>query len=99
MGRGIIVNTVKTSMKRRCISLPILLILVFCDCMCIALRAAVQAFRREEELQFYRSSKRRRERFDQVCDLHNHALDFSDKIKFLSDFKCSIYKISKQLQK
>lgn len=65
MGRGIIVNTVKTSMKRRCISLPILLILVFCDCMCIALRAAVQAFRREEELQFYRSSKRRRERFDQ----------------------------------
>ena len=26
----------------------------------------MQAFRREEELQFYRSSKRRRERFDQV---------------------------------
>ncbi|CAK7339983.1 unnamed protein product, partial [Dovyalis caffra] len=31
----------------------------------LSLRAAVQAFRREEELQFYRSSKRRRERFDQ----------------------------------
>ncbi|KAJ0103463.1 hypothetical protein Patl1_06763 [Pistacia atlantica] len=30
-----------------------------------ALRAAVQAFRREEELQYYRSCKRRRERFDQ----------------------------------
>ncbi|KAB1217583.1 U-box domain-containing protein 62 [Morella rubra] len=38
----------------------------------LSLRAAVQAFRREEELQFYRSSKRRRERFDQdkggFCD-------------------------------
>ncbi|XP_024026030.1 U-box domain-containing protein 62 isoform X2 [Morus notabilis] len=36
----------------------------------LSLRAAVQAFRREEELQFHRSSKRRRERFDQdkgVC--------------------------------
>ncbi|PON34952.1 hypothetical protein PanWU01x14_340100 [Parasponia andersonii] len=32
---------------------------------CAALRDAVQAFRREEELQFHRSSKRRRERFDQ----------------------------------
>lgn len=32
-----------------------------------ALRAALQAFRREEELQFNRSSKRKRERFDQVC--------------------------------
>ncbi|KAF4349765.1 hypothetical protein G4B88_029513 [Cannabis sativa] len=31
----------------------------------LSLRAAVQAFRREEELQFHRSSKRRRERFDQ----------------------------------
>ncbi|CAL9008342.1 PREDICTED: U-box domain-containing protein 62-like isoform X1 [Prunus mume] len=31
----------------------------------LSLRAAVLAFRREEELQFYRSSKRRRERFDQ----------------------------------
>lgn len=31
----------------------------------LSLRAAVQAFRREEELQFYRSPKRRRERFDQ----------------------------------
>ncbi|XP_065872775.1 U-box domain-containing protein 62 [Euphorbia lathyris] len=31
----------------------------------LSLRAAVQAFRREEELQFYRVSKRRRERFDQ----------------------------------
>ncbi|XP_042968906.1 U-box domain-containing protein 63-like isoform X3 [Carya illinoinensis] len=31
----------------------------------LSLRAAVQAFRREEELQFYRSSKRRRERSDQ----------------------------------
>ncbi|KAK9913862.1 hypothetical protein M0R45_037667 [Rubus argutus] len=31
----------------------------------LSLRAAVQAFRREEELQFYRSSKRKRERFDQ----------------------------------
>ncbi|KAF2319276.1 hypothetical protein GH714_014435 [Hevea brasiliensis] len=31
----------------------------------LSLRAAVQAFRREEELQFYRLSKRRRERFDQ----------------------------------
>ncbi|KAM1471149.1 hypothetical protein COP2_042845 [Malus domestica] len=31
----------------------------------LSLRAAVQAFQREEELQFYRSSKRRRERFDQ----------------------------------
>ncbi|XP_015877575.2 U-box domain-containing protein 62 [Ziziphus jujuba] len=31
----------------------------------LSLRAAVQAFRREEELQFYRSSKRRKERFDQ----------------------------------
>ncbi|MBA0571586.1 hypothetical protein Golob_001970, partial [Gossypium lobatum] len=30
-----------------------------------ALQAAVQAFRREEELQFYRSPKRRRERFEQ----------------------------------
>ncbi|MBA0751242.1 hypothetical protein Gogos_000181, partial [Gossypium gossypioides] len=30
-----------------------------------ALRAAVQAFRHEEELQFYRSPKRRRDRFDQ----------------------------------
>ncbi|GFZ15119.1 RING/U-box superfamily protein [Actinidia rufa] len=31
----------------------------------LSLRAAVQAFRREEELQVYRSSKRRRERFEQ----------------------------------
>ncbi|KAF5752627.1 hypothetical protein HS088_TW01G00542 [Tripterygium wilfordii] len=31
----------------------------------LSLRAAVQAFRREEELQFYRSPKRRKERFDQ----------------------------------
>lgn len=31
----------------------------------LSLRYAVQAFQREEELQFYRSSKRRRERFDQ----------------------------------
>ncbi|TXG49966.1 hypothetical protein EZV62_025841 [Acer yangbiense] len=31
----------------------------------LSLRAAVQAFRREEELQYYRSCKRRRERFDQ----------------------------------
>ncbi|KAJ7959532.1 U-box domain-containing protein 62-like [Quillaja saponaria] len=31
----------------------------------LSLRAAVQAFRREEESQFYRSSKRRREKFDQ----------------------------------
>ncbi|XWS08360.1 hypothetical protein CRYUN_Cryun41cG0073100 [Craigia yunnanensis] len=31
----------------------------------LSLRAAVQAFRREEELQFYRSPKRKRERFDQ----------------------------------
>ncbi|XVF81979.1 hypothetical protein PTKIN_Ptkin16aG0006100 [Pterospermum kingtungense] len=31
----------------------------------LSLRAAVQAFRREEELLFYRSPKRRRERFDQ----------------------------------
>ncbi|WRX12839.1 U-box domain - like 7 [Theobroma cacao] len=31
----------------------------------LSLRAAVQAFRREEELQFYRSPKRRRDRFDQ----------------------------------
>ncbi|XP_062156904.1 U-box domain-containing protein 62-like isoform X2 [Alnus glutinosa] len=31
----------------------------------LSLRAAVQAFRREEELLLYRSSKRRRERFDQ----------------------------------
>ncbi|XP_009363881.2 U-box domain-containing protein 62 [Pyrus x bretschneideri] len=31
----------------------------------LSLRAAVQAFQREEELQFYRSTKRRRERFDQ----------------------------------
>ncbi|RYQ84658.1 hypothetical protein Ahy_B10g104116 isoform A [Arachis hypogaea] len=31
----------------------------------LSLRAAVQAYRREEESQFYRSSKRRRERFDQ----------------------------------
>ncbi|XP_050209510.1 U-box domain-containing protein 62-like [Mercurialis annua] len=31
----------------------------------LSLRAAVQAFRREEELQFYRSSKRKREKFDQ----------------------------------
>ena len=31
-----------------------------------ALRIAVQAYRREEESQFYRSPKRRRERFDQV---------------------------------
>ncbi|XVF24346.1 hypothetical protein REPUB_Repub13aG0120000 [Reevesia pubescens] len=31
----------------------------------LSLRAAVQAFRREEELQFYRSPKRRRERFHQ----------------------------------
>ncbi|XP_039038261.1 U-box domain-containing protein 62-like isoform X2 [Hibiscus syriacus] len=31
----------------------------------LSLRAAVQAFRQEEELQFYRSPKRRRERFDQ----------------------------------
>ncbi|KAG7999234.1 hypothetical protein I3843_01G298300 [Carya illinoinensis] len=31
----------------------------------LSLRAAVQAFLREEELQFYRSSKRRRERLDQ----------------------------------
>ncbi|PNY10141.1 U-box domain-containing protein 62-like, partial [Trifolium pratense] len=30
-----------------------------------ALRDAVQAYRREEESQFYRSSKRKRERFDQ----------------------------------
>ncbi|XP_027190606.1 uncharacterized protein [Cicer arietinum] len=31
----------------------------------LSLRAAVQAYRREEESQFYRSSKRRKERFDQ----------------------------------
>ncbi|KAG8501864.1 hypothetical protein CXB51_004582 [Gossypium anomalum] len=31
----------------------------------LSLRAAVQAFRREEKLQFYRSPKRRRERFEQ----------------------------------
>lgn len=31
----------------------------------LSLRAAVQAYRREEETQFYRSPKRRRERFDQ----------------------------------
>ncbi|MFQ6657278.1 hypothetical protein Gotur_027022 [Gossypium turneri] len=31
----------------------------------LSLRAAVQAFRHEEELQFYRSPKRRRDRFDQ----------------------------------
>ncbi|MBA0841830.1 hypothetical protein Goarm_001690 [Gossypium armourianum] len=31
----------------------------------LSLQAAVQAFRREEELQFYRSPKRRRERFEQ----------------------------------
>ncbi|CAI8598710.1 unnamed protein product [Vicia faba] len=31
----------------------------------LSLQAAVQAYRREEESQFYRSSKRRRERFDQ----------------------------------
>ncbi|KAG5035987.1 hypothetical protein JHK87_010897 [Glycine soja] len=31
----------------------------------LSLRIAVQAYRREEESQFYRSSKRRRERFDQ----------------------------------
>ncbi|KAK4277722.1 hypothetical protein QN277_015674 [Acacia crassicarpa] len=31
----------------------------------LSLRVAVQAYRREEESQFYRSSKRRRERFDQ----------------------------------
>lgn len=31
----------------------------------LSLRAALQAFRREEELQFNRSSKRKRERFDQ----------------------------------
>ncbi|XP_057483061.1 U-box domain-containing protein 62-like isoform X1 [Actinidia eriantha] len=31
----------------------------------LSLRAAVQAFRQEEELQVYRSSKRRRERFEQ----------------------------------
>ncbi|GAV67798.1 U-box domain-containing protein [Cephalotus follicularis] len=31
----------------------------------LSLRAAVRAFRREEELQIYRSSKRRREKFDQ----------------------------------
>ncbi|KAK7353524.1 hypothetical protein VNO80_18973 [Phaseolus coccineus] len=31
----------------------------------LSLRAAVQAYRREEESQFYRSPKRRRERFDQ----------------------------------
>lgn len=31
-----------------------------------ALRCAVQAFRREEDLQMYKASKRRRERFDQV---------------------------------
>lgn len=31
----------------------------------LSLRAAVQAYRREEESQFYRSSKRKRERFDQ----------------------------------
>ncbi|XP_058207379.1 U-box domain-containing protein 62 isoform X2 [Rhododendron vialii] len=33
----------------------------------LSLRAAVQAFRREEELNVYRSSKRRRDRFEQVC--------------------------------
>lgn len=31
----------------------------------LSLRAAVQAFRREEELQFYRTCKRKREKFDQ----------------------------------
>ncbi|KAF8394818.1 hypothetical protein HHK36_018754 [Tetracentron sinense] len=31
----------------------------------LSLRVAIQAFRREEELQFYRASKRRRERFEQ----------------------------------
>ncbi|XP_062000519.1 U-box domain-containing protein 62-like [Rosa rugosa] len=31
----------------------------------LSLRSAVQAFRHEEELHFYRSSKRKRERFDQ----------------------------------
>lgn len=39
---------------------------IFVDVHDAALRAAVQAFRREEELQFYRSPKRRRDRFDQV---------------------------------
>lgn len=37
------------------------------SCIVLALRAAVQAFHREEESQFSKAPKRRRDRFEHVC--------------------------------
>jgi len=56
---------------------------LFCCLLCLmfsALRTAIQAFRREEDLLMYRASKRRRERFEQVSCVsyqwqnYNHIL-------------------------
>lgn len=70
------------------VTILICLTVIFCYCTYIALRAAVQAFRREEELQIYRVSKRRRERFDQVLILY--TLDISKNISLLKDCAVSV---------